>query len=1003
MSPAKAKAGASPAPKSPDKKNHAARQSGLGNLQNPFEDVSKESVPENEATRVNLKSEEEQQDAARQREKKEAIERRDARRKSLANRRVSFAPEATLHTWDVIELAEDATSSSEATNSTRRASSASSLPASPFPQNQGNDTGSDASEPPSTPPHEEIQVAASPAHQRDLHQKKRRRSSGIPPMNFNNPEDFSSSPTGSVGSDDNSFITADEEEIVDASDSDSDKDIVEREETITNVDDITSQSILSRMSNAGNSNNTSQQLDDALRQATEHAGSQKFSQDEDGDASMEMATGEITYAFKPWVNKEPTKPNLARGFSSQQDQENVNPFDGAPNTQTQGADNEDTEMSMDVTQAVGGIIPNPAPHQSPKRGRRKSIVGNKRRSSVARRCSSLLQESEDETMELTTAVGGVQPSASLEKDHSSSANEDEDMSMEFTSVVGGVVNRAKEAATSGEDEDVLVHQQLQFEQERRASVNSEANDEGMDMTAVMGGILSPVTERTEPSEENTAAMDFTAAVGAILPEGLKTAGKSEAKALMEEEADHGQLTKSPFMRQNSQDMIKPTTPSQNSVKASENGSPSIVGAQTRSGRRSIGARQSTTPRSESRQTTPLKKPTTPCKQLTPQPKRPTTPSKTPPAKNVAMRKTSPKKLFKEQIKNQKTPEKSVQPTLRFNEDAMTGLSIPCIVLTPKRHSGVGIDQEGMGSPRVAALLDRRASIGDQAASFTPQGPVTGAVRFADPRELEQEIDHERAEDERRENGRDVLEREANGDGNQADGDLTSNLRDMIDSMTPKKNKLKGRKSLAVGAARGLLGKRPAELDEDDEEDATPKRLKDINRSPVKNVRLPAPPSKDETTGRLAKAPRFSLAPTSGNTVTPTTQSGSPAKATTPRDQGRFKDTEVVRSASKPPVSFNEQLAGAPAEPEPNEADDDRIHLQDFLNMTGIRFMELTTTKRRHTIAPNRSLDDDTLRIGEQPKEGDDRRLSACVVAGASTIPMLELYQHVSALQQCQLP
>ncbi len=73
---------------------------------------------------------------------------------------------------------------------------------------------SDASEPPSTPPEqvEELQVSASPAHQRDLHQKKRRRSSTVPPMNFNDPNEFSSSPA-SAQSDDSgiqAFAIADE-------------------------------------------------------------------------------------------------------------------------------------------------------------------------------------------------------------------------------------------------------------------------------------------------------------------------------------------------------------------------------------------------------------------------------------------------------------------------------------------------------------------------------------------------------------------------------------------------------------------------------------------------------------------------------------------------------------------------------------------------------------------------------------------------------------------------
>lgn len=56
-------------------------------------------------------------------------------------------------------------------------------------------------------------------------------------------------------------------------------------------------------------------------------------------------------------------------------------------------------------------------------------------------------------------------------------------------------------------------------------------------------------------------------------------------------------------------------------------------------------------------------------------------------------------------------------------------------------------------------------------------------------------------------------------------------------------------------------------------------------------------------------------------------------------------------------------------------------------MTSIRFMELTTTKRRHTVAPS-DLKDSTTADGK-----DDLSLERCVVAGACTVPMLELYQH----------
>ncbi len=121
--------------------------SGAESLSNPF------GADENASSKVALRTEEEQQAAAREREEKERLalekefnDRREARRKSLANRRVSFAAEATLHTFHEIEYLQDSTTS---TDSTRRASSlAAQSPAPPREEHHG----SDASEPPSTPP-----------------------------------------------------------------------------------------------------------------------------------------------------------------------------------------------------------------------------------------------------------------------------------------------------------------------------------------------------------------------------------------------------------------------------------------------------------------------------------------------------------------------------------------------------------------------------------------------------------------------------------------------------------------------------------------------------------------------------------------------------------------------------------------------------------------------------------------------------------------------------------
>ena len=191
----------------------------------------------------------------------------------------------------------------------------------------------------------------------------------------------------------------------------------------------------------------------------------------------------------------------------------------------------------------------------------------------------------------------------------------------------------------------------------------------------------------------------------------------------------------------------------------------------------------------------------------------------------------------------------------------------------------------------------------------------------------------------------------------------------------------------VGTAKVILGKRPAELDEDDEDedDGGVKRLKNHQGSPVKNVRLQGPPSKAETTGRMTRSARRSLEE-ANNATTPMTISPAKAKVTTPHVHGRFKDAEAHAPAQVGPLAERKQVENPQVSEESFE--DDRVQLEDFLNMTSIRFMELTTTKRRHTIAPKSSAD-------SRDQKDASVVLEDCVAAGAATIPMLELFQHVS--------
>ena len=883
-------------------------------------------------------------------------------------------------------------------------------------------------------------------------------------MNFNNPEEFSSSPYSAASDDTGSqtFVTADEDS---ESSSSNDNDLVQ-DETVTEVDrdDNTIRST------GGSSTESSGRLEAALQQAANQAGTQGIDFDEHGDITMEMADDEITAAFKPWMKKGKYVPQVMGNPSALQDQENLNPFSPAFKATVNRAPPETEDGTMEMTQAVGRILPAIADAQaSPKRQKRKSITGNNRRRSSAgrRRSSGEGSALGDETMDLTTAIGGIEKgqTSTPGKDKSDqSGDEDEELTMEFTSVIGGVVQPAGKHATPMNDD--LVNRQLFQIGNRRESVESSNNEEDMDITFAAGGILPSITERTEPIEDQTQGldMDITTAVGAILPQQLSTGNRAEAKILMEQETDVGQLSGSPFFgtpRQKpvgvglsderplpalrasipeplsnenetkAKSLIEEKThvpepsetpvlgtprqkpvgvglsderalPAHARMMASETGSPSLASAQVQSPPRKIVGRQSVTPKSQ--QPTPIKKPNTPSKQATPLVRRPTTPGKTPPSKNVIMRTASPKKLFKAEIKEAKNAPDSTPrrdgPNPLFRKDLATGITTPSIILKPRRRrsSGLGVDREGLGSPRVTALLDRRGSISNDAKAFVAQGHGHAGVRFEDPQVMEQVLDQKRAEDKRRESGRGILEAEAD-DQDLEEKDHTANLKDMIERLTPRKKKLNGRKSLHVGAAKGLLGKRPAELDDDEDEDGTPKRLKGREGSPVKKVKLPAPPSKTATTGRMTRSSRLSLVETANNSRASTPSATvSPLKTdTTPKDQSRFKDVESHSPARV--QSFEQKLdANTTNAAEPAEQED-RIHLQDFLNMTSIRFIELNTTKRRHTVLPNVLQEQNGKKASLGDEVADDAQASnefeRCVVAGACTVPMLELYQHVS--------
>ncbi|KIW17566.1 hypothetical protein PV08_04761 [Exophiala spinifera] len=976
---------------------------GSENVADPFSPMTRQSPGKSKAASAEAQEREREEEAKRQAEKQAILDRRAARRKSLANRRVSFAPEATLHTWSVMELAEDSTTSS-ASNSTRRQSSmtAQQSPVKVMPSR-------DSSASPSTPVEqlENPMETPSPAHQRDLHQQKRRRRSSStarePMLDESQYEVFSSSPSGDVTTNSSPMHVEDGIESSDDSDTDGD--------TAMSMDDETSHTVNSQ--DSGSSTHSS--LEGRLRQAAAQAGTAGVDYDEhdEEDMSMEMATGTVTHAFQPYARKQVSE------IKNSVNQENGN-FVGESSRHDAGredssfqvdddAQSQSEDMSMDVTRAVGGIIP----RQSPGKTNQKSPKS--RRRSIHPRRSMGNESSFDETIEFTVMQGGIIGESDKSDASMTQTRSFDEMTMEFTIAVGGVLSNA----------------------DRRQSDMSEEFEENqtMDMTAAVGGILMPIEEHTEPQtdaeDEQTVAMEETRAVGSIInqhsPAKRRVTRQSVGNAstsprTLPSERSTAKTTPQATPRSNTKTTPKTTPKSQlhRTSVASETGSPSLV-AKPQSSSRSqrSSSKASTTPQAPP-PSTPImshRRPQagTPSQQITPLPEHAPSPNKTPLSANVQHRGASPKKLFKAEIKARASPastrrEATLKTNSLFSRDAETGQQTPSIILRAsrpqlqrRRSSGIGIDKAGIGSPRISEILDRRASIGDTSAEFKLGAIKPTKLRFEDAEQLGQEVELERQEEHRRESGRFVMEREAD---EAQEEQTTSQLKEMIETMSPQKlkaSKIKGRKSLAVGGAKGLLGKRPAELDIDDDEEAesTPKRLKAVSRegSPVKKVHLPKPPSKDETTGKLSLKLQKSLAEMAGTVrSTPTVDAFQLVRETVPASPEagtRFRD--VVATGNDRPTSFGDKLdnvvgaidvSTAQLEEGSTSAEQEKISLQDFLNMTNIHFIELSTTKRRHTLAqsmPQRESQEGTTAPSTEMN----------FVAAATTLPLLELYQHAT--------
>lgn len=906
-----------------------------------------------------MRTEEEQQAAAREREERERAElekeindRREARRKSLANRRVSFAAEATLHTFHEIEEMHDSTTS---TDSTRRASSyAASSPASHHNQ--------PSSDPPSTPPdHTQDHVDEFPANQRDLHQRNRRRSSGAASL-YSEDDTMASSTYDSDLEHADSIAEIQHEEVSGSSgDSSEDGSVVTVE-----AEEMTSASIASMASARSDfTSGSTGSLDENLRLAARMAATQSIDDEE-----------EVIAGFAGWGRKNRSQESISQPVNNQ-----GTPNETNENVEDQGSDMEMDDTNMDMTNVVGDILrPQPASPEKDDDGdedmsmdvttalggilsKAKAFL---RRKSVNPTSQSEPEEFGEQTMDLTTAVGGIHQGQDEQFDDTQAEIDDnEDMSMEFTAVMGKLLPGSFPKSGSQDNR-----------RQTMIDIDDDDDDAMMDMTMGVGQILPTEMEQEEDIDQ-TMGMDMTVPMGGIIKPASAFEARTAARKIMEQEADEPipSVTTTPNPAGSPKRL--------DTAMIGDNASSELAAFQGKGLRRSLPRAASPVARSPAQpSSSPMRR--------TPSPKRNTaqsqrSPTRTPPSR-ASSAPSSPMRIISSPIKT--TPRSPSRKSL-FHQNPTTGLNTPRIVLTPqgRRLSGVGADRPGLGSPRVAEIFDRRESIGEAATDFVPSQPANPrrTVAFTDPRVIEAEVDKERWEEQEKEDSRRILEREVNGSPD--DRDTATNLMEMIQGLSPKKNPLRGRKSLHVGSALGLLGKRPVELDEDEESEEVMdgvKRLKGRQGSPVKNIRLNSPPSKAETT--TGRKTRPSINPsTAGDRATPIVAS-SPQRATTPRSQGRFRNV----GDDQPTNTVDFAHSGLMEEVDMQQEDDgERIHLQDFLNMTSIRFMELTTTKRRHTVAPGEG------RSSTAANGDDDISLERCVVAGACTVPMLELYQHVS--------
>jgi kinetochore protein Spc7/SPC105 len=492
---------------------------------------------------------------------------------------VSFAPEATLHTWNVVEFVQDSTASS---GSIRRASSAASTlppssPASSDPQHSSpirtDDDDDDAAAPSATSPERAGGSKGRARAARDSidgrRRKRRRRSSdgggsqGDDDISERSPVSSPWSGASGAGSDDlySDGVSVDDANTVDTADESTEGDSTGM--SLDSVDMTTSGSGVSTPLLVDETVSTSSSLNEQLHRASEQAGTLGIDYDEHGDLPMELVGGDqTTAAFQPRANRRADIGGGSKGrrLRSFQDLENrLQRAPSAANTRNESVafiskelDNEnDATMAtaaMEMTRPLGRIIQ----AQGPPKNLLDTRNGLTAASAAA--TDAPLPDDHDEgeatmaaAMEMTCALGQIIQHQKPFESHTSARStvvsappqdSDDDMNeddvtmtapMEMTRAVGGIIQaqRARIDRANAMNGRINVRSP-------EPDVDGEATMP-MEMTRAIGGILTrqrqleelgharsaaPPSPRAEPEDDSefsmTVPMEMTRAVGGIV-------------------------------------------------------------------------------------------------------------------------------------------------------------------------------------------------------------------------------------------------------------------------------------------------------------------------------------------------------------------------------------------------------------------------------------------------------------------------------------------------------